>query len=128
MLDGRTTTAPQRRGQSILDGAAATRSDLPFACKGGVCGTCRAHVAAGEVDLRRNYALDDDELARGYVLTCQGYPVGDAVTVDFERLTRGPLRQGDAGPRKTRRRRWRRRRGPGRRCRADHRAIPLHQG
>lgn len=84
VLDGRTTTAPQRRGQSILDGAAATRSDLPFACKGGVCGTCRAHVAAGEVDLRRNYALDDDELARGYVLTCQGYPVGDAVTVDFD--------------------------------------------
>ncbi len=84
VLDGRTTTAAAPRGLSVLDGAAATRHDLPFACKGGVCGTCRAHVAAGEVDMRRNYALDDDEVARGYVLTCQSFPVGDAVTVDFD--------------------------------------------
>ena len=84
VLDGRTTTAPIARDTTILDGAAATRSDLPFACKGGVCGTCRALVTDGEVDMRRNYALDDDEVARGFVLTCQTVPVGDAVTVDFD--------------------------------------------
>lgn len=83
-LDGRTTVSAMSRGQSILDGAAATRHDLPFACKGGVCGTCRARVTDGEVDLRRNYALDDDEVARGFVLTCQAHPVSDRVTVDFD--------------------------------------------
>jgi ring-1,2-phenylacetyl-CoA epoxidase subunit PaaE len=67
-----------------LDAAQKTRADLPFACKGGVCGTCRAHLTAGEVDMRRNYALDDDELERGFVLTCQSHPVSDEVTVDYD--------------------------------------------
>ncbi len=84
VLDGRTTTTPMPRAQSILDGAAATRNDLPFACKGGVCGTCRALVTAGEVDMRRNYALDEDEVERGFVLTCQTHPVSEQVTVDFD--------------------------------------------
>jgi ring-1,2-phenylacetyl-CoA epoxidase subunit PaaE len=84
VLDGRTTTSPMSRARSILDGATATRNDLPFACRGGVCGTCRAHVTSGEVDMRRNYALGDDEVERGFVLTCQTFPVGDAVTVDFD--------------------------------------------
>jgi ring-1,2-phenylacetyl-CoA epoxidase subunit PaaE len=84
VLDGRTTTAPMARSETILDAAAATRHDLPFACKGGVCGTCRARVTSGEVDMRRNYALDDDEVERGFVLTCQTHPVGDTVTVDFD--------------------------------------------
>ncbi len=84
VLDGRSTTSPMPRAASILDSAGATRSDLPFACRGGVCGTCRARVTEGEVDLRRNYALDDDELERGFVLTCQSYPVSDEVTVDFD--------------------------------------------
>lgn len=83
-LDGRTTTASVPRTRSVLDSAAATRHDLPFACKGGVCGTCRARVVDGGVDMRRNYALDDDEVERGFVLTCQTYPVDDAVTVDFD--------------------------------------------
>jgi ring-1,2-phenylacetyl-CoA epoxidase subunit PaaE len=83
-LDGRSTTAPMSRAQSILDGASATRGDLPFACKGGVCGTCRAHLSSGEADMRRNYALEDAEVERGFVLTCQTYPVSDAVTVDFD--------------------------------------------
>jgi ring-1,2-phenylacetyl-CoA epoxidase subunit PaaE len=83
-LDGRTTSSAMSRGQSILDGAAATRHDLPFACKGGVCGTCRALVTDGEVDMRRNYALDDDEVDRGFVLTCQTHPVSDRVAVDFD--------------------------------------------
>lgn len=84
VLDGRTTTVRLPRDQPILDGAAQTRADLPFACRGGVCGTCRARVTAGEVDMRRNYALDEDEVRRGYVLTCQTRPVGDRVTVDYD--------------------------------------------
>ncbi|WP_246209946.1 2Fe-2S iron-sulfur cluster-binding protein [Nocardioides piscis] len=83
-LDGRTTTAAIPRSSTILDGAAASRSDLPYACKGGVCGTCRAHVTSGEVEMRRNYALDDDEVDRGFVLTCQTHPVSAEVTVDFD--------------------------------------------
>jgi ring-1,2-phenylacetyl-CoA epoxidase subunit PaaE len=84
VLDGRTTTAAMPQDRSILDAAAAIRSDLPFACKGGVCGTCRARVTTGEVDMRRNYALGDDEVERGFVLTCQSRPVSAAVTVDFD--------------------------------------------
>ncbi len=83
-LDGRATTSTVARSQSILDGAATTRHDLPFACKGGVCGTCRARVVSGETEMRRNYALDDDEVERGYVLTCQTRPVGERVEVDFD--------------------------------------------
>ena len=83
-LDGRTTTTPMPLGQSILDSAQQVRSDLPFACKGGVCGTCRAKVCDGEVDMVRNYALEPDEVDRGFVLTCQTFPVGPEVTVDFD--------------------------------------------
>ncbi|WP_134738085.1 1,2-phenylacetyl-CoA epoxidase subunit PaaE [Nocardioides sp. 503] len=84
VLDGLSATAPMPRGQAILDGAQATRSDLPFACKGGVCGTCRALVREGEVDMRRNYALEKAEVEAGFVLTCQSYPVSDVLTVDFD--------------------------------------------
>jgi ring-1,2-phenylacetyl-CoA epoxidase subunit PaaE len=83
-LDGRTTTTPMERGKSILDAAQEIRSDLPFACKGGVCGTCRAKVCDGEVDMVRNYALEPDEVARDFVLTCQTFPVSPEVTVDFD--------------------------------------------
>ena len=83
-LDGRTTTTPMERGKSILDSAQEVRSDLPFACKGGVCGTCRAKVTVGEVDMVRNYALEPDEVARDFVLTCQTFPISADVTVDFD--------------------------------------------
>ena len=83
-LDGRTTTTPMERGKSILDSAQEIRSDLPFACKGGVCGTCRARVTDGDVEMRRNYALEPKEVDAGYVLTCQTVPLSDAVTVDFD--------------------------------------------
>ena len=72
------------RDMTILDAAQAARTDLPFACKGGVCGTCRALVTEGEVDMRRNYALEKAEVEAGFVLTCQSYPVSDDVTVDFD--------------------------------------------
>ena len=84
VLDGRATTAAMPKDESILDSAVATRADLPFACRGGVCGTCRARLTEGRVDLRRNYALNDDEIERGFILTCQSFPVSDAVTVDFD--------------------------------------------
>lgn len=84
VLDGRTTMTPLPRDLSILDGAQITRTDLPFACKGGVCGTCRAKLCDGEVDMRRNYALEEGEIEQGFVLACQSYPVSDAVTVDFD--------------------------------------------
>ena len=60
------------------------RPDLPFACKGGVCGTCRARVTEGKVDLRRNFALEESEVEAGFVLTCQSYPVSEEITVDFD--------------------------------------------
>jgi ring-1,2-phenylacetyl-CoA epoxidase subunit PaaE len=84
VLDGLSATAPMPRDQTILDAAQTARSDLPFACKGGVCGTCRALVRDGEVDMRRNYALEQAEVEAGFVLTCQSYPVSDCVTVDFD--------------------------------------------
>ena len=83
-LDGRSTTTPMPRDRTILDSAQATRSDLPFACKGGVCGTCRAKVVEGEVDMVRNYALEPAEVEQQFVLTCQSFPVSPAVTVDFD--------------------------------------------
>jgi len=84
VLDGRTTTTPMARNQTVLDGAQRVRTDVPFACKGGVCGTCRAKVRAGEVDMVRNYALEREEVAQDFVLTCQTFPVSDDVTVDFD--------------------------------------------
>lgn len=83
-VDGRTTTAPVERARTILESGQEVRSDLPFACKGGVCGTCRARVCDGEVDMVRNYALEPDEVERGFVLTCQTFPLSPAVTVDFD--------------------------------------------
>ncbi|GAA3840832.1 phenylacetate-CoA oxygenase/reductase subunit PaaK [Saccharothrix violaceirubra] len=84
VLDGRTTSVPLPAGVSILDAAQRVRADLPFACKGGVCGTCRARVVAGRVEMRRNYALDEDEVAAGFVLTCQAVACTPAVTVDYD--------------------------------------------
>jgi ring-1,2-phenylacetyl-CoA epoxidase subunit PaaE len=84
VLDGRTTTLALPRDVPVLDSAQRVRGDLPFACKGGVCGTCRARVTEGEVRMRRNYALEPREVEAGYVLTCQSVPVSDAVTVDFD--------------------------------------------
>ncbi|MFB7091303.1 1,2-phenylacetyl-CoA epoxidase subunit PaaE [Streptomyces sp. NPDC056296] len=84
VLDGRITTFTQSRNESVLDSAQRVRPDLPFACKGGVCGTCRARVTDGEGHMRRNFALERSEVDDGYVLTCQTYPLSDALTVDFD--------------------------------------------
>lgn len=84
VLNGRSTRLTLPRTVPVLDAAQKVRGDLPFACKGGVCGTCRARVTDGKITMRRNYALEDDEVAAGFVLTCQALPVSDKVTVDFD--------------------------------------------
>ena len=84
LLDGRRSTTTVPAGTPVLDGAQRVRPDLPFACKGGVCGTCRARLVEGEVTMRRNYALEQEELDAGYILTCQSLPVSAAVIVDYD--------------------------------------------
>lgn len=71
-------------GDSILDAALKQGADLPYACKGGVCCTCRALVVSGEVDMEVNYALDHDEVEKGFVLTCQSHPKTERVVIDFD--------------------------------------------
>ena len=84
ILDGRTSTLTLPAGTPILDGAQKSRPDLPFACKGGVCGTCRAKIVNGRAVMRRNYALEQREIDAGYVLTCQALPQTDEITVDYD--------------------------------------------
>ncbi|EIW3593780.1 phenylacetate-CoA oxygenase/reductase subunit PaaK [Salmonella enterica] len=69
---------------SILDAALRQGADLPFACKGGVCATCKCKVVQGEVAMAANYSLEDDEVAAGYVLSCQALPKSGDVVVDFD--------------------------------------------
>jgi len=69
---------------SVLDAALAEGADLPFACKGGVCCTCRAKLLSGQVEMDANYALEPDELAAGYILTCQAHPRSARVEIDFD--------------------------------------------
>ncbi|MCH6469154.1 1,2-phenylacetyl-CoA epoxidase subunit PaaE [Sinomonas terrae] len=76
--------SPAAANETILNAALRVRPDVPFACAGGVCGTCRAKLVKGTVDMAENYALEPDELERGYVLTCQSRPTSDAVSVDFD--------------------------------------------
>ena len=73
-----------RAQENIIDAALRHGIELPYSCKGGVCSTCRAKLIEGEVDMDVNFALEDYEVARGFVLTCQSYPVTDRVTVDYD--------------------------------------------
>lgn len=84
ILDGRKTAVTVPAGSPVLDAAQRVRPDLPFACKGGVCGTCRARVVSGQARMRRNYALEPSEVSGGYVLTCQAVPVSETLTVDYD--------------------------------------------
>ena len=84
-LDGRRSTFRlDRDGPPVLEAALAVRSDAPFACKGGVCGTCRAKVVEGSVEMDTNWALEPDEVDSGYVLTCQSHPTTDTVVLDYD--------------------------------------------
>ncbi len=70
--------------ESILDAALRQGADLPYACKGGVCATCKCRVLQGEVEMAVNYSLEPDQLAAGYILSCQALPKGDGLVVDFD--------------------------------------------
>jgi len=72
------------KSNNILDAALAEGADLPYACKGGVCCTCRAKLTEGEVHMDANYALEEEELKQGFILTCQSHPLSDKVVVDFD--------------------------------------------
>jgi len=82
-LDGRTRRVDFTES-NILDSALAAGLRAPFACKAGVCATCRAKVTSGKVEMAARYGLTDEEVAAGYVLTCQSVPVGDGVAVDYD--------------------------------------------
>jgi len=82
-LDGRTRKVPFTEG-NILDSARAAGLPAPFACKAGVCATCRAKVTSGKVEMAARYGLTDEEIEEGYVLTCQSVPSGDDVAVDYD--------------------------------------------
>ncbi|MFE3016858.1 2Fe-2S iron-sulfur cluster-binding protein [Streptomyces sp. NPDC059256] len=84
-LDGRSGTWPVREGDSLLETVLRSRSDAPYACKGGVCGTCRAFLVSGKVQMDRNFALEPEETEAGYVLACQSHPATPEVVLDFDR-------------------------------------------
>ncbi|MET9695421.1 2Fe-2S iron-sulfur cluster-binding protein [Streptomyces sp. NPDC006529] len=84
-LDGRSGTWPVQEGESLLDAVLRNRADAPYACKGGVCGTCRAFLVTGEVRMDRNFALEDEETEAGFVLACQSHPMTEEVEIDFDR-------------------------------------------
>lgn len=71
-------------GSTLLDAAMRAGADLPFSCKGGVCSTCKARVLEGEVEMELNYGLEPDEVAAGYVLTCQSHPKTNKLVVSFD--------------------------------------------
>ena len=73
-----------QKGDAILDAALKHGADLPYACKGGVCCTCRAKLIEGEVDMEVNYGLEHDEIEQGFILTCQSHPKSEKVVVDFD--------------------------------------------
>jgi len=73
-----------KNDDNILDAALAAGADLPFACKGGVCSTCKCKLKAGKVEMKVNYALEKDELAQDYILSCQAIPTTSNVTVDYD--------------------------------------------
>jgi ring-1,2-phenylacetyl-CoA epoxidase subunit PaaE len=76
-----------KNADSVLDSALAQGIELPYSCKGGVCSTCRCKVIEGEVDMDANFALEDYEVARGFVLSCQSFPVTDKLVIDFDQET-----------------------------------------
>ncbi|HUH53048.1 MAG TPA: 1,2-phenylacetyl-CoA epoxidase subunit PaaE [Microbacteriaceae bacterium] len=85
-LDGTSGSvqSPVNANESILNAALRVRSDVPFACAGGVCGTCRARVIEGSVNMKENFALEKEELEKGFILTCQSRPTTDHVVVDYD--------------------------------------------
>jgi ring-1,2-phenylacetyl-CoA epoxidase subunit PaaE len=84
--DGKRKEVPVAEGEAILDAALRAGLDLPYACKGGMCSTCRARVVEGETRMDVNYSLEPWELEAGFVLTCQAHPVTSHVVVDYDQM------------------------------------------
>jgi ring-1,2-phenylacetyl-CoA epoxidase subunit PaaE len=85
-IDGKRREVPVAEGESILEAALRAGMDLPFACKGGMCSTCRAKLIEGEAQMDVNYSLEPWELKAGFILTCQAKPVSDKVVVDYDHV------------------------------------------
>lgn len=85
-VDGKRREVPVADGESILDAALRAGMDLPYACKGGMCSTCRAKLVEGEVAMDLNYSLEPWELEVGFILTCQSHPKTDRVVVDYDQM------------------------------------------
>ena len=83
-LDGEESTVELVAGDTILEAALQQSLDAPYACMGGACGTCRAKLLDGTVEMDHNFALGGDDLERGYVLTCQSRPTSPTVRVDYD--------------------------------------------
>ncbi len=83
-LGGRRSTVGTEPDQTLLEAAMRVRQGLPFSCKGGMCATCKARLVDGEVEMAKNYALVAEEVAAGYILTCQSHPTTDTVEIDFD--------------------------------------------
>ncbi len=86
IVDGKRREVPVAEGEAILDAALRAGMDLPFACKGGMCSTCRAKIIEGETRMEVNYSLEPWELEAGFVLTCQAHPVSERVVVDYDHV------------------------------------------
>ena len=85
IMDGNATSfSMDKDKESILDAGLRAGIDMRYSCKGGVCSTCRCKLLDGKVDMDANYALEDYEVARGFVLSCQSFPVTDKVVIDFD--------------------------------------------
>jgi ring-1,2-phenylacetyl-CoA epoxidase subunit PaaE len=86
IIDGKRSEVPVAEGEAILDAALRAGMDLPFACKGGMCSTCRAKLVEGDAKMEVNYSLEPWELQAGFILTCQARPVSDKVVVDYDHV------------------------------------------
>jgi ring-1,2-phenylacetyl-CoA epoxidase subunit PaaE len=86
IIDGKRREVPVAEGEAILDAALRAGVDLPFACKGGMCSTCRAKLVEGDAEMEVNYSLEPWELKAGFILTCQAKPVTDKVVVDYDHV------------------------------------------
>ncbi len=85
IMDGNHTSFTMDKDkESILDAGLRAGIDMRYSCKGGVCSTCRCKILDGKVDMDVNYALEDYEIARGFVLSCQSFPITDKVVIDFD--------------------------------------------
>ena len=86
VVDGKCMDVPVAEGEAILDAALRAGMDLPYACKGGMCSTCRAKVVDGAVEMTVNYSLEPWELEAGFVLTCQARATTPRVTIDYDAM------------------------------------------